>query len=169
MYSYATKICPVYVKSSKHKYQVQPIIDAANALRVSPIIAGNLLVCRFVGLPAAVLAHYAKKYGKTGRELVKKANQMLSLNPIKSEFGDQISYKQGFGRLLISGCWYTIKQVTFGAVMVFPFGLVVNAADYTIEEMESAMGAAVNWLPIKPDFYIKEITLEDKKELLEIW
>ena len=169
MYAYATKICPVYVKSNKFEYQVKPILDAANAFRVCPIIADRLLVCRFVGLPAAVLAHYAKKYGKTGRELVKKANQMLSLNPIKSEFGDQISCKQGFGRLLISGCWYTIKQVAFGTVIVFPFGLVVNADDYTIDEMKSAMVAAINWLPVKPDFYIKEITVADKKELLEIW
>lgn len=155
MQEYANKIAPVY--SPSEPTDVRSILEHANAFRVgeTPIIARQLVVARFHGLPGAVMAYYEAKYGRTGSQCVKKIRQMMTVAPITAPTGKKITGKLGVKGLLVDGCWHTLALVKGDPLMAFNFGLVF--ANKTLDEVDEAMKQAVKWLPLPVGVEVKII------------
>ena len=154
MYDYATKICPVY--SPMEPTDARSVLEYANAFRVGTTIASReLVVARYHGLPGAVMAHYEAKYARTGRQCIKKILQMMTVAPVTGPTGKKITQKSGVKALLVDGIWYTLGRVKIQPIMAFNFGLVF--ANTTEQEVEKAMKAATDWLPLPVGVEVKII------------
>lgn len=153
---YAGSICPIFAPSNAYRgLNVRAIMDCYNIISAEKIATDRLTVGKFIGLPASVLAYYEAQFGKTGREMVKKAQAM----PRKTKMGDLPLAKNAASDLILAGCWHTVKQIGFGHVLVFPFGCAFDAHEMSQSDMRSAMAAAIDWLSVKPRIEVKEIRI----------
>jgi len=99
METYGIKIAPIWIPMEPTA--IRPLIEAHNCFTDKKIESDKLLVCRYVGLPQAVLAHFEKKYNKQGNALIKKIGQMLQVTPMRGAVADKITEKMGFRHVFI--------------------------------------------------------------------
>jgi len=155
MDQYGLKIAPIWIPTEPT--EIRPLVETYNCFTDKKITPVKMYSARYIGLPVAIFDYYAGKYGKSGRDLVKKINQMLSVTPIKSVFTDKITQKMGFRSVLIDAAFTCLKSCGGEPVAAFRFGLVFN--DVEEDGIYEMMENGIKWLNRPIGIQIKEILL----------
>ena len=153
MENYGIKVAPIWTPMEPK--EIRPLIEAYNCFTDKKISGHNFVSARYIGLPGAVLQFYSDKYKKTGRELIKKMGQMLSVTPIKSSFTGLITQKMGPLVILTDGIFSSLRLAGGDPVAAFRFGLVFQGMEE--EEVFEHMNKGINWLTQPVGIHIKVI------------
>lgn len=130
MIDYKQKICSISAPGFIwDKADPLPIIEAARAFNPSMPDCTRLVIGQFIDLPKAAVGYYSTKYGKHGKELIKKIIQLARAKPSKGFFGEAITEKTAIYANVMGLCWKIVSESEIFPVMVFPFGLVVDGVE----------------------------------------